>query len=114
MITVAAKTKYVRISPQKTREVLYLVEGKLPLEAIGILKNLPQRPAAYIAKTIASALANVRSRKLPEDNFRVKSLVVEQGPRLKRFRPASMGKAVSITHRTSHIKVVLSDAWDKK
>ena len=114
MAIVSAKTKYVRISPQKTREVLYLVEGKSSLEAIGILKNLPQRPAAYIAKTIASALANVRSRKLPEENFRLKSLVVEQGPRLKRFRPASMGKAVSVVHRTSHLKVVLSDEWDKK
>ncbi len=114
MATVAAKTKYVRISPQKTREVLYLVEGKSPLEAIGILKNMPQRPAAYIARTIVSALANVRSRKLPEENFRLKSLVVEQGPRLKRFRPASMGKAVSVVHRTAHLKVVLSDEWDKK
>jgi large subunit ribosomal protein L22 len=114
MATVSAKTKYVRISPQKTREVLYLVEGKSPLEAIGILKNLPQRPAAYIAKTIVSALANVRSRKFSEENFRLKSLVVEQGPRLKRCRPASMGKAVSVVHRTSHLKVVLSDEWDKK
>ena len=114
MATVEAKTKYVRISPQKTQEVIYLVEGKSPREALGILKNAPQRPAKYIAKTIASALANVRSRKFPEENFRLKSLVVEQGPRLKRFRPASMGKAVSVVHRTSHLKVVLSDEWDKK
>jgi len=114
MAIVTAKTKYVRISPQKTREVIYLVEGKSPLEAIGILKNAPQRPAEYIARTIASALANVRSRKLSEEDFRLKSLVVEQGPRLKRFRPASMGKSVPVLHRTSHIKVVLSDEWDKK
>lgn len=93
---------------------MYLVEGKSPLEAIGILKNLPQRPAVYISKTIASALANVRNRKLSEENFRLKSLVVEQGPRLKRFRPASMGKGVPVVHRTSHLKVVLSDEWDKK
>ena len=114
MATVTAKTKYVRISPQKTREVMYLVEGKPLLEALGILKNAPQRPAKYIARTIASALANVRSRKLSEEDFRLKSLVVEQGPRLKRFRPASMGKVVPILHRTSHIKVILSDEWDKK
>ena len=114
MATVEAKSKYVRISPQKTREVIYLVRGKSPLEALNILKNLPQRPASYIAKTIASALANARNRKLSEEAFRLKTLVIEEGPRFKRFRPTSMGKSASVVHRTSHIKVVLSDEWDKK
>ena len=114
MATVEAKAKYVRISPQKTREVIFLVEGRTPREALDILKNLSKRPAGYIAKTITSALANVKNRKLNEDDFRVKSLVVEQGPRLKRFRAASMGRATTVTHRTSHIKVVLTDEWDKR
>ncbi len=114
MAIVTAKLKYVRISPQKTQEVAYLVKDKRPQEALGILKNIPKRPARYIAKAIASALANVRNRKLNEGDFRMKSLVVEQGPRYKRFRAASMGRAVPILHRTCHIKVVLTDEWDKK
>ncbi|HNQ35336.1 MAG TPA: 50S ribosomal protein L22 [bacterium] len=114
MAEVIAKSKYIRISPQKAQEIVLLLRGKTPQEALQVLKNVYKRPARHVAKTIASALANVRSRKLEESNFRFKTLVVEQGPMLKRSRAASMGRAVSVLHRTSHIKVILTDEWDKK
>ncbi len=109
MATVEAKIKYIRISPQKTREVARLVRGKAPREAINLLDNLHKRPAKYISKAIASALGNAKNRKIDEETVYLKSLLVEEGPRFKRFRAASMGRAAPIVHRTSHIKVVLSD-----
>lgn len=109
MAIVEAKIKYVRISPRKTREVAYLVRNKTPREAIALLNNLNKGPARHLSKAIASALANARNRKIDEETVRFKSLLVEEGPRFKRFRAASMGRSSPILHRTSHIKVVLSD-----
>ena len=114
MAEVVAKAKYVRISPKKVRQVAYLIRGKTSTEALGILKNLPQRTAYYIKKVLVSALANAKQVKMPLDDLRLKSLIIERGPSLKRFRPTSMGRGVSVLHRTSHVKVVLSDEWDKK
>ena len=114
MAEITAKTKYNRISPQKVREVAFLVRGKDPLTALGILKNVPQRPAGFIAKAVSSAVANARKEGYLPENLRMKSLLIEQGPASKRFRPASMGRAVTVLHRTTHIKVVLTDEWDKK
>ncbi len=109
MATVEAKIKYIRISPQKTREVAHLVRGKAPREALDLLNNLHKRPARHLAKAIASALANAKERKIDEETVYLKFLLVEEGPRFKRFRAASMGRSAPIVHRTSHIKVVLSD-----
>lgn len=114
MATVEAKAKYLRISPQKVSEVAHLVRGKPASEAVNILLNAPRRPAAYIRRVIESALANARDHKLEGDNFLLKELLIEKGPSFKRFRAGSMGRAMGIVHRTTHIKVVLTNEWDKK
>ena len=114
MAEVVAKAKYVRVSPKKVRQVAYLIRGKTSTEALGILKNLPQRTAYYIKKVLASALANAKQTGMSLDDLRLKSLIIERGPSLKRFRPTSMGRGAPVLHRTSHVKVVLSDEWDKK
>lgn len=114
MATVEAKAKYIRVSPRKVREVAYLVRGKSAAEALVILAAMPRRPADFISRVIASAQANARDRKIEGDNLRLEELVVEEGPTFKRFRAGSMGRAMPVAHRTSHIKVVLTNEWDKK
>lgn len=114
MAEVSATARYLRISPQKVREVAYLVRGKSPEQALEILRNLPQRPARFLSKVINSALANARQQGLATEKLQLKALLVEKGPVLKRMRCASMGRGMAILHRLSHIKVILTDEWAKK
>lgn len=113
MATVKAVSKYNRISPQKVREIAYLVRGKEVGSALEILAGVQRRPARYIARTIRSAEANAKDRKI-EGTFYLKTLLVEEGPSMKRFRAASMGRSMGVVHRTTHINVELTNEWDKK
>lgn len=104
-----ASAKAVNQTPRKLGIVAALVRGRSVADALVILAHTPKRAAGPVTKTIASARANA----LATASFDEKSLVIEQitvnhGPRLKRFRPAAMGRALPYQKRSSHISVVLS------
>ncbi len=106
-----AKTKYVRISPRKMRQVLQLVKGKSVEEALDILHFTNKRAAEPIAKTIKSAFANLgnkeEGKRIDMGEVWIKQAYVDGGPTLKRFRPMSMGRAGRIRKRTSHLTIVV-------
>jgi large subunit ribosomal protein L22 len=107
---VRAVTKYLRISSQKTRLVADMVRGKGVNEALILLKFTPKKGARFITKTLRSAIANAESaRSLDPDNLFIKSIMIDQGPRLKRFRPRAMGRATKIWKPSSHISIVLAE-----
>jgi large subunit ribosomal protein L22 len=107
---VRAVSKYIRISPTKARLVADLVRSKPLDEALTILKYTPKKGARYIGKTLRSAMANAEnSRVMDMDNLFVKTIHVDEGPRLKRWRPRAMGRATRIIKRSSHITVVLEE-----
>ena len=105
-----AIAKYLRISPQKVRLNADLIRGKQVEKALNLLSLTPQAGAKVITKVVQSALANARQDKsIDVDTLFVKTIFVNQGPTLKRFRPRPMGRAGRIRKRTCHITVILSE-----
>ena len=105
-----AVAKYLRISPSKARLVADLVRGKAVSDALTILRFTPKKGARLVNKTLRSAVANAEnSRTMDMDHLVVKTITVDAGPTLKRWRPRAMGRANRILKRTAHVTVVLSD-----
>lgn len=107
---VRAVSKYVRVSAQKTRLVADMVRGKSVGEALVLLRFTPKKSGRLITKTLRSAVANAETtHTLEMDNLFIKTIKIDQGPRLKRFRPRAMGRATRIVKPTSHITIVLAE-----
>jgi large subunit ribosomal protein L22 len=107
---VRAVGKYLRVSPSKVRLIADLVRGKKVDEALTILKFLPKKSGRLINKTLRSAVANAENtHTIDVDTLFIKSIMVDEGPKLKRWRPRAMGRATRILKRTSHITMVLAE-----
>lgn len=102
-----AEAKMVRVSPQKARLVIDLIRGRKAGDAIVTLKMTNKRIAPTIEKVLRSAIANVEDRfdDVDVDELIVTSAFVTEGPRMKRIRPAPMGRAYRYQRRTAHIVV---------
>jgi len=110
-----ATAKYIRVSPQKARLVVDLIRGKNAGEAISILRFTKKRVCGHIEKVLRSAIANAEQK---SDNVDVDRLVVSQAyvneaSRMKRTRPAPMGRAYRYQRRLSHITVAVSEGGVK-
>lgn len=107
---VKASLQYGRVGEQKARLVADLVRGKNVSEAIKTLTFLNKKSAVMIKKVIESAVANADYTKTMDlDKLFVKTIYVDQGPVLKRFRPRAQGRASGVRKRMSHINVVLDE-----
>jgi large subunit ribosomal protein L22 len=106
-----ATSKYIRVSPQKARLVVDLIRGKNAGEAINILRFTKKRASLEIAKILHSAISNAeqKSEHLDVDRLFVSRAYVDEGPRMKRIRPAPMGRAYRYQRRMSHITVVVEE-----
>ena len=103
-----AVAKYIRISPYKVRVVLDVIRGKIVKESFAILDNVNNAAADPIRKVVLSAAANAEHNlNMNPADLKVAVCYADQGPTLKRVRPASKGRAYRILKRTSHITVVL-------
>lgn len=106
---VRASAKGVRQSPRKIGLVASLVRGRSVADALTILEFTPKRAAKPVAKLIAAAKANaVNNHGLTEASLYITQLQVTAGPRLKRFNPAAMGRALPYQKKSSHILVEVS------
>jgi len=106
-----AVARYIRISPRKTRLVANYIKGKKVGEALALLTNLNRRACEFMEDVLRSAISNAkRNPDINEDELYISKLNVDTGPMLKRYRAASMGRAMRVTHRTSHISVELDVA----
>jgi large subunit ribosomal protein L22 len=107
---VRAVSKYLRISSQKTRLVADMVRGKKVDEALILLRYTPKKSSRLISKVLHSAMANAENTKSADlEKLYVKTIFVDQGPSLKRFRPRAMGRATKILKPSCHITVILSE-----
>ena len=105
---VQAKLRNVRLSSRKARLVVDMVRGKGIQEAMNILQVSPQKTAPILSKLLKSAVANAEQGGVSDvDQLFVKTVMVDQGPVLKRFMPRAQGRASRIRKPTSHITVVL-------
>jgi large subunit ribosomal protein L22 len=110
-----AEARYMRVSPQKARLVLDLIKGRRVEDALNTLVFTKKRVAATIEKLLRSALENAnylsaeKNLDVDVDSLYVKNAVANDGPRMKRIRPAPMGRAFRYVRRISHIEISLAE-----
>ena len=106
-----ATAKYIRGSAQKIRLVVDLIRGKNVNEALTILRFTKKGTCGDIVKVLKSAIANAEQKAegVDVDSLVVSKAYVNEGPRMKRVRPAPMGRAYRIQRRMSHISIHVSD-----
>ena len=110
MTEVKAKLSRLTVSPYKVRLLADQIRGKRVEEAIDILSFSKKSSASNVLKLLESAIANAENNnKLDIDTLEVKSIMVNQGMRLKRMRPRARGRADRIIKPTCHIEIILSD-----
>ena len=105
-----ATLKFARISSRKVKIVADLIRGKDVDEALAIMKFTPKASSEVLEKLLKSAIANAENNHdMKHENLYVADICANQGPTLKRIRPAAKGSAVRIRKRTSHITIVLKE-----
>ena len=106
-----SEARYVRVSAQKVRLVVDMIRGRQVGEARDILRSTNKRIAPVIEKVLQSAIANAenKSNDVDVDKLFVSEAYVNEGPRMKRIRPAPMGRAYRYQRRMSHIAIKLGE-----
>ena len=110
-----AEARFMRVSPQKARLVLELIKGRRVEEARNTLLFTKKRVAATVGKLLQSAIDNAnflsteKGLDVDLDNLYVKHAVANDGPRMKRIRPAPMGRAFRFVRRIAHLEIVLAE-----
>ena len=100
----------VRISAQKGRLVADQVRGLSAERAVNLLRFSDKKAAHMIRKVVESAIANAENNQGADvDELKVKSIMVDEGPSLKRFMARAKGRGTRILKRTSHITVVVGE-----
>lgn len=112
MIEGHATARYVRTSAQKAKLVLDLIRGRKVDDALATLRFARKSVAKDIAKVLRSAISNAQQKEGASgetDRLYVRACYANQGPSLKRVRPAPMGRAFRITKRSAHLTVAVCE-----
>ncbi|MGP8247913.1 MAG: 50S ribosomal protein L22 [Bryobacteraceae bacterium] len=106
-----AEARYIRISAQKARLVVDLIRGQQAGAALNTLRATNKRIAPTVEKVLKSAIANAQNRNedVDVDELYVSEAYVNEGPRMKRVRPAPMGRAYRYQRRMAHIVIRVAD-----
>src|SRR5215468_5155284 len=110
-----AKARFTRVSPQKARLVLDLIKGRRVEDALSTLQFTKKRIAPEIFQLLRSAVENAnylsqeKGLDVDVDKLYVKHAIANDGPRMKRIRPAPMGRAFRYQRRISHMEIVLAE-----
>jgi large subunit ribosomal protein L22 len=101
-----AVAKFIKISPYKVRKVVALIKGKDVNSALAILKNTEKRSTLYLERALNSAIASAKQGgKVKQDDLYISKIMVDDGPVMKRYKAAAMGRATTIRKRSSHISI---------
>ncbi|MBI1982205.1 MAG: 50S ribosomal protein L22 [Candidatus Levybacteria bacterium] len=112
---IIAQSKGVRISPRKMRLIAKTLGGLMVKDALIKLSLIQKRGVVPIVKTIKSAVANaLHNVKLKEENLQISQINIFEGPALKRYHPSTRGRTHPYKKRSSHIKVILKEAYGTK
>ena len=107
---VRATYRFLRMSPQKVRQVVDLIRGQQVDNALAILRFTPRAAARDVRRLLESAIANAENNyMLSREDLFVARVMTDDGPRLKRFRPRARGRADRILKRTCHVTLVLDE-----
>ena len=117
--TFRAEARYTRISPQKARLVLNLIKGRRVEDAMNTLRFTKKGVAPLVEKLLRSALENAnylsqeKGLDVDLDRLVVRDAIANDGPRMKRIRPAPMGRAYRYQRRIAHIEIALAEKTSK-
>ncbi len=104
-----AKLRYVRIAPRKLRVIANMVRGKPVAQAINSLRFLNRAGSREFFKLLVSAVANAEDQgDIDVDALVVRTVMVDQGPALRRWRPRAQGRATKVKKYTSHVFVEIA------
>ena len=107
---VTATSKYVRMSPDKARDLARRVQGLPVAAALQVTTFSPRKAAGVIGKTLKSAIANAENNAgLAVDELRVKQAVIDVGPTSRRYWPRARGGVSPIMRKSCHVKVTVTD-----
>ncbi|MBS1715255.1 MAG: 50S ribosomal protein L22 [Armatimonadetes bacterium] len=107
---VRAVAKYLRVQPRKVRIVADEVRGSSAVRTAEVLRFHPSKGAFYLRKVLISAMANAQENlNISPENLRIATVMVDEGPKMKRITARSMGRANRILKKTSHITVVVEE-----
>jgi large subunit ribosomal protein L22 len=108
--------RYAKVAPRKARLVVDLIRGRNAGQAINILRATNKRIAPAVEKVLRSAIANAenRSADVDVDKLVVSEAYVNEGPRMKRVRPAPMGRAYRYQRRLTHIVLSVAERESEK
>ncbi len=106
-----AEARYIRVSPQKARLVVDLIRGMQAGAALSALRTVNKRIAPTVEKVLQSAIANAQNQNedVDVDRLYVSEAKVNEGPRMKRVRPAPMGRAYRYQRRMAHIVIRVTE-----
>ena len=110
-----AEARFQRTSPQKAKLVLDMIKGLRVEKAINTVAFTNKRIAPVVEKVLRSAIQNAqylsdeKGLDIDVDNLYVKTAVANEGPRMKRIRPAPMGRAFRYQRRIAHIIITVAE-----
>ena len=106
-----AEARYIRVSAQKARLVVDLIRGQKAGAALNTLRAANKRIAPTVEKVLQSAIANAQHKNedVDVDQLYVSEAYVNEGPRMKRVRPAPMGRAYRYQRRLAHIVIKVTE-----
>ena len=110
-----AEVRYLRVSPQKARLVMDTIKGRRVEDAMNVLAFTKKGVAPDVSKLLRSAVENAnflsteKGLDVDVDNLYVKHAVANEGPRMKRIRPAPMGRAYRYQRQMAHLEIVLAE-----
>jgi len=114
-MAVKAQVKYLRIAPRKVRLTADLIRGKKLAEAQTMLSFISKKSSSPLLKLLKQAAANAKNNfQMEEDNLFISEIIVDEGPKYKRWRARARGQAYEIQKKTSHVTLVLDQIKKKK
>lgn len=107
---VTATVRKVRVSPRKARLVVDMVRGERVLDAIDMMKFVPNRAAVDVGKLLKSVAANAENNyDLDPEDLWIKTIYANDAPQLRRFKPKARGRVGRILRRSCHITVIAEE-----
>jgi large subunit ribosomal protein L22 len=107
---VRAVGKFMRVQPRKVRILADQVRGRNAVHAAALLQYHTSKGAKLLRKILVSAIANAEENHgISRDTLNIQTIMVDEGPRLKRMQARAMGRGNRIVKKTSHITVVVED-----
>lgn len=111
IMEVKATVKQVRISPRKVRVVADSVRNMSVDNALTALRVIDRRGASVLVKTLESAIANAQNNaKLDREKLQIASIIVNEGPALKRYHASTRGRIHPYKKRSSNVQIILKEA----